>query len=66
MRLWVSYKKNMENNYFCILKVTEERSRFRSWIRTEVRIRIRTKMLRIPTTAWRSFRFFLSLSDIKL
>jgi hypothetical protein len=31
MRLWVKYE---EKNYFRILKVTEERSRIRSWIRT--------------------------------
>ncbi len=43
--------------YFCILKVTEERNRFRSrtWIRiwihySEVQIRIRTKMSRILNT----------------
>ncbi len=48
----------MKNNFFGILKVTEERSRIQSWIRnpnSEVRvprIRIRTKMSRIPNTAY--------------
>jgi hypothetical protein len=39
--------------FFCILKIDEERSRIRSWIRIrqlEVRIRIRTKMSWIPNT----------------
>jgi hypothetical protein len=36
MRRRVNYMKNMKkkiNNYFCILKVIEERSRIRGWIR---------------------------------
>ncbi len=34
MDLWVTYWKKYEKNYlFCILKVTEERSRTRGWIR---------------------------------
>jgi hypothetical protein len=39
MCLWVSEKKKIWKNFFCVLKVTEERS----WIRiykSEVRIRI--------------------------
>jgi hypothetical protein len=41
---WVSYKKKIYN-FFCILEVTEEKSRIRSWIW------IRTKMSQIPNTA---------------
>jgi hypothetical protein len=52
MYLWVSYKKNMNIFLKLILKVIEESSRIRSWIR----IRIRTKMSRIPNTV-----FFSSL-----
>jgi hypothetical protein len=53
--LWVSYKKKKGKkiNFFCILKASEEKSRIRSWIRilhTEMRIRIRIKMSRIPNT----------------
>jgi hypothetical protein len=45
-------KKKYENFFFNILKITEERSRIRSWIqKSEVRIRIRTKMSRIANTA---------------
>jgi hypothetical protein len=42
-----------KNNFSCILKVNEESSRIQSWIRihkSEVRIRIRTKISRIPNT----------------
>jgi hypothetical protein len=47
MCLRVSYKKYEEKKYFfCILKVTEERSRIQSWNR----IRICTKMSRISNT----------------
>jgi hypothetical protein len=52
MCLRVSYKKN----FFCILKVTEERSGIRSWIQicvvrgTDPRIWICSKMSRIPNT----------------
>jgi hypothetical protein len=35
---------------FCILKVTEERSRTRSWIRILIRILIRTKNVTVPLT----------------
>jgi hypothetical protein len=39
MCLRVSYKKKYEENKkFCILKITEERSRIRSWIRILSRI----------------------------
>ncbi len=57
MFLQVSYKKkNMKKQTsFCILKVTEERSLIQSWIwihqSLEMRIRICTKMSRIPNTA---------------
>ncbi len=48
MCLRQSYKKKIWGKIiFCILEVTEERSRIQSWIRvhqSEVRIRIRTKM----------------------
>ncbi len=44
MYLWVSYKqKNMQKNIFYILTVIEER-------RTDLGIRIRIKMSRIPNT----------------
>ena len=37
MCLWVSYKKEVGKKiFFCILKVTEERSRIRSWIRSRI------------------------------
>jgi hypothetical protein len=49
MCLLVSYKKeNIWKIFFCIPKVTEERSGSSV---TDPRIRIRTKMLRIPNTA---------------
>jgi hypothetical protein len=47
MCLRVSYKKKWEHFFFCILNFTEERRRG-----TDPRIRIRTKMLRIPNTVW--------------
>ncbi len=65
MNLWVSYKKKYEEKKFCyILKVPEERSRIRSWIRIRIhyseerirgsrswsRILIRNKMSRILNT----------------
>jgi hypothetical protein len=60
MCLRVSYQKKYEEKKICVLKVTEERSRIRSWIRihqSEIRIhqseiRIRTKMSRIPNTVF--------------
>jgi hypothetical protein len=46
--LWLSYEKKYgeKNFFFCFLKVTEERSRIRSWIR------IRAKKSRILNTAF--------------
>jgi hypothetical protein len=40
MCLWANYKKKYKEkyNFFCILKVTEERSGIRSWIRSRNRI----------------------------
>jgi hypothetical protein len=38
MCLWASYKKNMKKCFFCILKINEERSPIRSWIRIRIRI----------------------------
>ncbi len=69
MCLRVSYKKKIweKNNLFCILKVTEEKSRVPYGSGSlmdpdpdplvrgqdmEIRIWIRTKMSRIPNTAW--------------
>jgi hypothetical protein len=52
MCLRIVIRKNMKKNFFCILNVTEERNRIRSRIRirySEVGIRIRTKMSRIPS-----------------
>jgi hypothetical protein len=50
-------EKNLKKKYFfCILKVTEERSRIQSWIGIGIRIRI--KMSWIPNTA--SHRFIYS------
>jgi hypothetical protein len=47
MYLWGSYmEKYFFFKFFYILKVTEARSRIRSWIR------IRTKVLRVPNTAY--------------
>jgi hypothetical protein len=52
MCLLVCYKKNIGNFFCCVLKVMEERSWIRSRIHySEVGIRIRTKMSRIPNTA---------------
>jgi hypothetical protein len=34
--LFESYKENMEKKFFCILKIKEERSRIRSWIRIRI------------------------------
>jgi hypothetical protein len=47
-----------KNIFFCILKVTEEKSGIRSWIRILIRtrIRIRTKISWIPNTACRLTR----------
>jgi hypothetical protein len=49
-------RKKMKKFFFYILKVTEKRSRIRSWIRiqihtSEVGIQIRTKMSQMPNTA---------------
>ncbi len=58
MCLRVSYKKFVSNEkiLFCILKVTEERSRFRSWLvrGMDPGIRIRTKMSQIFPTRLKS------------
>jgi hypothetical protein len=56
MCLRVSYKKKYEEkkSYLRVLKVTEERSRIRSWIWFWIRysqVRIRTKLSRIPNIA---------------
>jgi len=60
--LWVSYKKKYEKNIFCcILKINEESSRIRSWIR----FRIRTKMSQIPNTA-KEFQILHSIVLIAL
>ncbi len=60
MCLWQVMRKNMKKKFFCILKISEERSRIQIRIRNRVqksevwttdpgiRIRIRTKMSRIP------------------
>jgi len=51
-------KKCEKNIFFCILKINEERSRIRSWIRIRIRnwILIRFKMSRIPNTALRGWK----------
>jgi hypothetical protein len=48
MCLWVSSKeKKYKTGYFYFLKVTEERSRIRSWIRIRTRIWIHLSDVRI-------------------
>ncbi len=57
MCLWVSYKQKIwrkKKLFFCILKVTEERSRIHY-----SEVRIRAKMSRIPNTACKLVRYWL-------
>jgi hypothetical protein len=77
---WASCNKKYEKGFFCNLKVTEEMSRIRSWIRNRIEIsvrgtdpgiRIRTKMSRIPNTGnylahWPKIIFILGISRARI
>jgi hypothetical protein len=73
MCLRVSCKQKSMKFFFCILKVTEERSLIRSWIRIHssevkdprIQIRIRTKMAWIPNTDYDHY-LWLTLSQKKI